>query len=40
VGTVLIVAVLWRSPTLVSGDKIRYLLPLMTGLGLALLARP
>jgi len=40
VGTVLIVAVLWRSPTLVSGDKIRYLLPLITGLGLALLARP
>jgi cyanoexosortase A len=39
-GTVLIVGVLWRSPTLVSGDKIRYLLPLMTGLGLALLARP
>jgi cyanoexosortase A len=40
VGTVLIVAVLWRSPMLVSGDKIRYLLPLITGLGLALLARP
>jgi cyanoexosortase A len=40
VGTVLIVGVLWRSPTLVSGDKIRYLLPLISGLGLALLARP
>lgn len=40
VGTVLIVGVLWRSPTLVSGDKIRYVLPLITGFGLALLARP
>lgn len=27
VGTMLIVWVLWRSPTLVSGEKIRYLLP-------------
>jgi cyanoexosortase A len=40
VGTVLIVVVLWRSPTLVSGDKIRYVLPLIIGFALALLARP
>lgn len=40
VGTALILAVLWRSSSLVSGDKIRYALPLVTGLGLALLARP
>lgn len=40
VGSALIVAVLWRSPSLVSGDKIRYVLPLISGVGLALLARP